>query len=194
MENESIYFCPMKCEGGKTYTELGRCPICGMFLVAMKSHQDTPHPMMHNQDKSDSGMCNCASENQPEPAKIEDEVTRYYCPMHCEGDKTYAQPGDCPVCGMNLVKEETFKKIKAIYTCPMHPEVRHEGPGSCPICGMDLLPLDVKPVSEEETAFRKMAKKFWIDLIHTKEMPIVTQNLSKLLGILFLVKILSQLK
>lgn len=199
MENESIYYCPMKCEGSKTYTEPGRCPICGMFLVAMKSHQendpsassigndkkshsfmqhqeephplmknqDTPHPMMHNQDESDSEMCNCARENQPEPDKIEDEVTRYYCPMHCEGDKTYAQPGDCPVCGMNLVKEETFKKLKAIYTCPMHPEVRHEGPGSCPICGMDLLPLDVKPVSEEETAFRKMAKKFWIALALT---------------------------
>src|SRR5690606_30538032 len=22
----------------------------------------------------------------------------YYCPMHCEGDKTYDKPGDCPVC------------------------------------------------------------------------------------------------
>ena len=24
----------------------------------------------------------------------------------------------------------------AIYTCPMHPEIRQAGPGSCPICGM----------------------------------------------------------
>src|SRR6218665_542244 len=29
---------------------------------------------------------------------------KYYCPMHCEGDKTYDQPGNCPVCGMNLEK------------------------------------------------------------------------------------------
>ena len=28
----------------------------------------------------------------------------YYCPMHCEGDKTYNKPGDCPVCGMDLVE------------------------------------------------------------------------------------------
>lgn len=28
----------------------------------------------------------------------------------------------------------------AIYTCPMHPEVRQEGPGSCPKCGMALEP------------------------------------------------------
>ncbi len=27
-----------------------------------------------------------------------------------------------------------------IYTCPMHPEVRHTGPGKCPGCGMDLIP------------------------------------------------------
>src|SRR5690606_1008447 len=26
----------------------------------------------------------------------------FYCPMHCEGDKTYDKPGDCPVCGMDL--------------------------------------------------------------------------------------------
>ena len=26
----------------------------------------------------------------------------------------------------------------AIYTCPMHPEIRQAGPGSCPICGMAL--------------------------------------------------------
>lgn len=28
---------------------------------------------------------------------------KYYCPMHCEGDKTYDAPGSCPVCGMDLV-------------------------------------------------------------------------------------------
>ncbi|MBP1617683.1 MAG: copper-translocating P-type ATPase [Bacteroidetes bacterium] len=27
----------------------------------------------------------------------------YYCPMQCEGDKTYGKFGDCPVCGMDLV-------------------------------------------------------------------------------------------
>ena len=28
----------------------------------------------------------------------------------------------------------------AIYTCPMHPEIRQAGPGACPICGMALEP------------------------------------------------------
>ncbi|HEY0043490.1 MAG TPA: heavy metal translocating P-type ATPase [Allosphingosinicella sp.] len=30
----------------------------------------------------------------------------------------------------------------AIWTCPMHPEIRQEGTGSCPICGMALEPLE----------------------------------------------------
>lgn len=28
---------------------------------------------------------------------------KYQCPMKCEGDKTYDQPGNCPVCNMKLV-------------------------------------------------------------------------------------------
>ena len=28
----------------------------------------------------------------------------------------------------------------AMYTCPMHPEVRSSTPGRCPECGMDLVP------------------------------------------------------
>ena len=28
---------------------------------------------------------------------------KYYCPMHCEGDKVYDKAGDCPVCGMDLI-------------------------------------------------------------------------------------------
>jgi transcription initiation factor IIE alpha subunit len=28
----------------------------------------------------------------------------YYCPMKCEGDKTYDHPGNCPVCNMKLVE------------------------------------------------------------------------------------------
>ncbi len=31
----------------------------------------------------------------------------YFCPMHCEGTKTYDKPGKCPKCGMNLKKQTT---------------------------------------------------------------------------------------
>lgn len=29
---ETVYQCPMKCEGDKTYNAPGRCPVCGMYL------------------------------------------------------------------------------------------------------------------------------------------------------------------
>ena len=52
----------------------------------------------------------------------------------------------------------------AIYTCPMHPEVRQVGPGSCPICGMALEPeiasLDDAPSPE----LADMTRRFWIGL------------------------------
>ncbi|MBL7112766.1 MAG: copper-translocating P-type ATPase [Bacteroidales bacterium] len=91
----------------------------------------------------------------------------YYCPMHCEGDKTYDKPGDCPECGMHLKKEETQSKGPGgttIYTCPMHPEVKQDHPGSCPKCGMDLMLERTENTSEEEKAYKKMAKRFWIAL------------------------------
>lgn len=33
----------------------------------------------------------------------------FYCPMHCEGEKTYTEPGSCPICGMDLVEEFSLK-------------------------------------------------------------------------------------
>lgn len=32
------------------------------------------------------------------------QTVKYQCPMKCEGDKTYDQPGNCPVCNMRLVQ------------------------------------------------------------------------------------------
>ncbi len=91
----------------------------------------------------------------------------FYCPMQCEGDKTYDEPGYCPVCGMDLVEEQnTATSSKQQWTCPMHPEVVEDGPGSCPICGMDLVPKEPEASAEEKT-YRKLLKKFWIAVAFT---------------------------
>ncbi len=91
----------------------------------------------------------------------------FYCPMHCEGDRTYEEPGDCPVCGMDLVEEQNLSiTASGQWTCPMHPEVVREGPGSCPICGMDLVPME-PDLSAEEKTYRKLFKKFWIAVAFT---------------------------
>ncbi len=52
----------------------------------------------------------------------------------------------------------------AIYTCPMHPEVRQEGPGSCPICGMALEPELAGASTEPDPELADMTRRFWIGL------------------------------
>ncbi|MCK0130201.1 heavy metal translocating P-type ATPase [Flavobacteriaceae bacterium F08102] len=92
----------------------------------------------------------------------------FYCPMHCEGDKTYDKPGDCPVCGMDLVEEVNLSMTGSSeqWTCPMHPEVVQDEAGSCSICGMDLVPL-ASDQSAEEKAYAKLIKKFKLAIIFT---------------------------
>lgn len=35
VSESAVYACPMKCEGEKVYAEPGKCPVCGMDLVAV---------------------------------------------------------------------------------------------------------------------------------------------------------------
>ena len=84
----------------------------------------------------------------------------YYCPMHCEGEKTYDKPGDCPVCGMDLVEQPQLVS-KQQYTCSMHPEVIKDEPGACPICGMDLIPLEPSESAEDKT-YNELVRKMKI--------------------------------
>jgi P-type Cu+ transporter len=53
----------------------------------------------------------------------------------------------------------------AIYTCPMHPQIRQVGPGSCPICGMaleaEVASLDTPPNPE----LADMTRRFWLGLV-----------------------------
>ena len=104
----------------------------------------------------------------------------FYCPMHCEGDKTYDAPGDCPVCGMDLVEEQNLSATsKEQWTCPMHPEIVKDEAGSCPICGMDLVPMEADSSAEEKT-YKKLLKKFWIASVFT--LPIFLIAMSEMLN------------
>lgn len=54
----------------------------------------------------------------------------------------------------------------AIYTCPMHPEVRQVGPGTCPKCGMALEPENINDSDEgTDSELKSMTRRFWIAAI-----------------------------
>jgi P-type Cu+ transporter len=60
----------------------------------------------------------------------------------------------------------------AIYTCPMHPEIRQTGPGACPICGMALEPEIAGPETGPNPELADMKRRFWIGLVLT--LPVFT--------------------
>ncbi|PSM31975.1 heavy metal translocating P-type ATPase [Haliangium sp. UPWRP_2] len=52
----------------------------------------------------------------------------------------------------------------AIYTCPMHPEVRQLGPGTCPKCGMALEPEEPSAEAEANPELADMTRRFWLSV------------------------------
>jgi P-type Cu+ transporter len=54
--------------------------------------------------------------------------------------------------------------VGAIYTCPMHPQVRQEHPGACPICGMALEPEVATEATGPSAEFVDMTRRFRIAL------------------------------
>ena len=49
----------------------------------------------------------------------------------------------------------------AIYTCPMHPEIRQDHPGSCPHCGMALEPEIPSLDEAENPELMDFRRRFW---------------------------------
>jgi Cu+-exporting ATPase len=85
----------------------------------------------------------------------------YFCSAGCK-TKFVANPSKY------LGPREPEKVVEgAIYTCPMHPEIRQQGPGACPICGMALEPEIATADSGPNPELADMARRFWIGLVLT---------------------------
>lgn len=70
---------------------------------------------------------------------------KYVCPMHPQIVRD--EPGNCPICGMDLVQKEAEEEMsdsgekKILYwVAPMDPSYRRDSPGKSPM-GMDLVPV-----------------------------------------------------
>lgn len=86
----------------------------------------------------------------------------YFCNPKCK-TKFEADPDTY----LNPREESASEKAanaQAIYTCPMHPEVRQLGPGACPICGMALEPAD-PTAAVDDSEYRDMRLRFWVSLV-----------------------------
>ena len=93
-----------------------------------------------------------------------DNSQHYFCSSRCL-DKFRADP-ELYLSNAHLDAIEDVPE-GAIYTCPMHPEIRQPGPGSCPICGMALEPETVTLDEGPDPELVDMRRRFWWSTLFT---------------------------
>ena len=106
-----------------------RDPVCGMQV-----REDSPHRHQHAGREYRFCSAGCLQKFREEPDRYSGK------PARPTGQRVTPPAGQ-----------------EAIYTCPMHPEVRQHGPGACPKCGMALEALE--PVAT-------MRKTEWVCPMH----------------------------
>jgi CopA family copper-resistance protein len=172
-ETKVVYTCPMHPEVQQP--KPGNCPKCGMTLekksikiAKPKSVSQKSKPNQSSKTKESAGKQNGMQKDVKSNVKSA-QRDNYTCTMHPEIHAT--SPGDCPKCGMKLVKKNVEPGLDsshlehatepdstviesdhpAMYTCPMHPEIHATKPGNCPKCGMKLV-LEKSKLSPAQSA------------------------------------------
>ena len=62
----------------------------------------------------------------------------------------------------NSPRAELVAAPGAMWTCPMHPEIRQQGPGTCPICGMALEPEEPSLDDAPNPELIDFTRRFWV--------------------------------
>ena len=125
-------------------------PVCGMQVVA-----DLKKAVQH--DGTTYYFCSpkCMAKFNADP--------RQYLHKHEWTEAMQATSGKAPA-----AKD-------AIYTCPMHPEIRQVGPGNCPKCGMALEPL-LATADEDTSELQDMTRRFWVSAVLTLPLLVITMS------------------
>ncbi|PTM39418.1 Cu+-exporting ATPase [Bosea sp. 124] len=92
---------------------------------------------------------------------VHDGQTYHFCSAGCE-TKFKAAPERYVSEGEDPATEPA--PAGAIYTCPMHPQIRQPTPGNCPICGMALEPEIATGEAGPSAELRGMTRRFWVGL------------------------------
>ncbi|WP_342241464.1 heavy metal translocating P-type ATPase [Inquilinus sp. OTU3971] len=123
------------------HTHAVKDPVCGMDVDPEK----TPHHAEHDGARFHFCSAGCLAKFKADPGRYADPRAERAVPAPAA--------------------------VGAIYTCPMHPQIRQEGPGTCPICGMALEPERVTAEVGPNPELVDMRRRFWIGLALT--VPIV---------------------
>ncbi|MGH7071377.1 MAG: YHS domain-containing protein, partial [Acetobacteraceae bacterium] len=125
-----------------TAPQLTRDPVCGMNV--------DPATAKHRADHAGQTYVFCSAGCR---AKFLADPKKYLARNDDVRHHRHTAPMDPP------------GSADAIYTCPMHPQIRHKGPGHCPICGMALEPLNAAATDGPNPELIDMTRRFWIGLV-----------------------------
>ena len=123
---------------------------CGSKDMTTPNPDEKPHT---------DPVCGMKVAANPEKLVVHEAVQYYFCSHRCV-DKfkldpaRYLHPEEHPT-------PELAAAPGAMYTCPMHPEIRQDHPGSCPKCGMALEPEMPSLDDEENHELVDFRRRFW---------------------------------
>jgi P-type Cu+ transporter len=125
---KTVYSCPMHPEVQSDAP--GKCPKCGMFLVPQNEAGS------QNETGSQDGAGHDSAARTDECHSHGHDHSRGH--SHSHGHDHAAPAHAAPAATGGKFDTVPAGWEGAVYTCPMHPEVRQTKPGSCPLCGMGL--------------------------------------------------------
>lgn len=123
------------------------------------NHHSDPHRDEHAVKDPVCGMS--VDPHTTEHRSQQGGKTWYFCSSRC---KSRFEEDPDQYLGEKQKREEPVAP-GAMYTCPMHPEIRQQGPGDCPICGMALEPEQVSLDDGPSEELKDMTRRFWIGLM-----------------------------
>ena len=121
------------------------------------THQASSQPNSSDHSQLKDPVCNMNVTDQSVHHFDYQHHPYYFCGAKCRtkfiaGPEAYLHP---------TPKEPEPVKPGAIYTCPMHLEIRQDYPGSCPLCGMALEP-EIPSLDEgENPELISYRRRFW---------------------------------
>ncbi|RJX30904.1 MAG: heavy metal translocating P-type ATPase [Oxalobacter sp.] len=129
------------------------------------SHECCHHHVAHHgvatstsEGTSKDPVCGMTVLNDAKIASDYQDVHYVFCSAKCKS-KFDLEPGKYT--GEKPVSEAQPVAEGAIYTCPMHPEIRQSTPGNCPKCGMALEPMLPSLDEEDNPELVDFQHRFW---------------------------------
>ncbi len=121
-------------------------PVCGMSIDPRTAKRSIEHGEMNYFFCSDS--CHDRFLEEPDAWVKPEKVSVSFSGLTVEGETVSAGAACCHGGGSSPAPSAVATGT-ALYTCPMHPEVRTDAPGPCPKCGMALEPVAPLPAMEK---------------------------------------------